>query len=199
MKRIISLALLLVLALCMFSCGDDDVAPEGMKLASDTKVVDYRLYVPTEWEVSTAERATTQAYASKNDRTNILVMQWNITENTKTVADWWEKEYKPQVFAGGAVQDHKILTEGEEALLDKLPAYKYAYTGKIGDTYFKYQLVSCVTKGSIYVIQLTYMQDSREVDGKVEPVLDEKGEPVFSTEAKHKEAVDKMIGNFKFN
>ena len=60
----------------MFSC-DEGTVPDGMKPASNTDIVDYYLYVPEEWIVSTAERASTQAYASKSDRTNILVMQWN--------------------------------------------------------------------------------------------------------------------------
>ena len=188
MKRLLVLALILAMCVSLFSC-DEDMVPDGMKLASNTDIVDYRLYVPEEWLVSEAERATTQAFASEGDRTNILVMQWNITENTKTVADWWEKEYKPQVFTTGAVQDHNVLVEGEKMLLDSKPAYKYVYTGKIGDSYFKYEIISCVTQGSIYVIQLTYMQDT----------VKEGEEITFSTEEKHKESVKKIIDNFKFD
>ncbi|MBE6673836.1 MAG: hypothetical protein E7596_01875 [Ruminococcaceae bacterium] len=187
MKRFVAIALLLALCFCLFSC-DEDIVPDGMKPASDTDIVDYKLYVPEEWIVSEAGRATTQAFASEGDRTNILVMQWNITDNTKTVADWWEKEYKPQVFTTGAVQDHKILSEGEEMLLDSKPAYRYVYTGKIGDSYFKYDVIACVTQGSIYVIQLTYMQDA----------VKEGEEITFKTEEKHKESVKKIIDNFKF-
>lgn len=188
MKRLLLLALVLAMCLSLFSCGED-MAPDGMKLASDTQIVDYKLYVPEEWMVSEAERATTQAFASEGDRTNVLVMQWNVTENIKTVPDWWEKEYKPQVFTAGAVQDHQILVQGEEMLLDSKPAYKYVYTGKIGDSYFKYELVSCVTQGSLYVIQFTYMQD----------VVQQGEEITFKTEEKHKDSVKKMIDNFKFD
>ena len=187
MKRFLALLMVILTSLCLFGCGDDPV-PEGMKLASDTDVVDYSLFVPKEWIVSSAERATTHAYVSEGDRTNVLVMQWNITENTKTVSDWWTKEYKPQVFESGSIQDCKVLIEGEQALLDTREAYKYSYTGKIGDTYFRYDIVACVTQGSIYVMQFTYMQDKAE-QGK---------EITFSSVDTHKEAVDKIVDNFRF-
>ena len=187
MKRIIAILLVMLMGLCLFGCDKDNV-PEGMKQASNTSVVDYSLFVPSEWVVSAAERATTQAYVSESDRTNILVMQWNMTENTKTVKDWWEKEYKPQVFDSGSVQDVKVLVEGEATLLDSREAYKYSYTGKIGDTYFRYDLISCVTQGSIYIVQLTYMQDKAE----------EGQEITFSSVDTHKEAIDKIVENFRF-
>ena len=184
----------------MFSC-DEGTVPDGMKPASNTDIVDYYLYVPEEWIVSTAERASTQAYASKSDRTNILVMQWNwvTTDEIKTVADWWEKEYKPQVFESGSVQNHVILVEGEEMLLDSQPAYKYSYTGKIGDSYFRYDLVICKAQGSLYVLQMTYMQDSKMENNNPVAVFDENGQPVFSSVETHKESVQKMIENFKFD
>ena len=159
MKRFLAILLALISCLCFFSC-DADEAPDGMKLASNTDIVDYRLYVPESWIVSNADRGATQAYASEGDRTNVLVMQWNITENTVTVDDWWEKEYKPQVFETNAVQEHKVLSEGEGVTLDKKAAKSYSYTGKIGDSFFRYDLIACVAQGSIYVIQVTYMQDT---------------------------------------
>ena len=91
MKKILLALMVALMCLCLFSCGNDDDTPKGMKLASDTKIVDYKLFVPESWVVSDAQRAVTQAYASDEDRTNVMVMQWNITENTKTVKDWWEK------------------------------------------------------------------------------------------------------------
>ncbi len=187
MKRFLTVFIIALMCLCLFSCGDDPV-PEGMKLASNTDVVDYSLFVPEAWVVSSAERATTHAYASEGDRTNVLVMQWNITENTKTASDWWTKEYKPQVFESGSIQDCKVLKENEQTLLDGKEAYKYSYTGKIGDSYFKYDIVACVTQGSIYVMQFTYMQDKAQ-EGK---------EITFSSADTHKEAIDKIVDNFRF-
>lgn len=188
MKKILTILIIGIMCLGLFSCGESDV-PEGMKLASDTKTVDYELFVPEEWQISDAERGATQAYVSDEDRTNVLVMQWNITENTKTVADWWEKEYKPQVFDAEAVKDVKVANDkGEAVTLDKLAATKYSYTGKIGDSYFKYDIIACVTRGSIYVMQFTYMQDN----------VKEGEEITYSAVETHKEEVQKIVDNFRF-
>ena len=188
MKRILAILLVAISCLCLFSCDKGD-APDGMKLASNTDIVDYLLYVPENWVVSNADRGATQAYVSDGDRTNVLVMQWNVTENTKTVDEWWEKEYKPQVFDTNAIQEHKVLKEGEGVTLDKKAAKSYSYTGKVGDSYFKYDLVACVAQGSIYVIQVTYMQD----------IVAEGGEITYSSEETHKDAIKSIIDNFKFN
>ena len=193
MKRILVLIAVLCLSLCLFSCGDDEI-PDGMKLASDTDVVDYKLFVPESWVVSGAQNATSQAFVSNSDRTNVLVMQWNISETTKTVADWWEKEYKPQVFKSGAVQSvtvnkDKNGAEGVATTLGGKAATRYGYTGKIGDAFFKYDIIACVTNGSIYVMQFTYMQDKDLTDGKV----------TYSTVETHKEGVQSIIDNFRFD
>ena len=193
MKRILTVILILVMSLCLFACGDDEV-PEGMFLASDTDIVDYKLFAPEGWLVSNQDRASTQVYVSESDRTNVLVMQWNVTENTKTVADWWEKEYKPQVFTAGAVKDsvvekNKDGGEGVATTLDGKAATKYVYTGKIGDALFKYEVIACVTQGSIYVMQITYMQDNELTDGKV----------TFSSQETHAQNMQRIIENFRFD
>lgn len=189
MKRFLLILVSLIMCLSLFSCGNEEEAPDGMKLASNTDIVDYKLFVPEGWTVSNADRGATQAFVSEGDRTNVLVMQWNITENTKTVDEWWEKEYKPQVFETGAIQDYKVLTEGKGTTLDKKEAKSYTYTGRIGDSFFKYDVVACVAQGSIYVVQFTYMQD----------VVEEGKEPTYSAQEKHKDAVKSIIDNFKFN
>lgn len=197
MKRVLCLIFVLAMCFCMFSCScsnGDENTPKGMKLASNTKVVDYKLFVPEGWIVSNADRAQTQAYVSENDRTNIIVNQWNMTENTKTVADWWEKEYKPQVFKAGAVLDYAVEknedgTEGVNMLLGGKEAVKYTYTGRIGDAFFKYQVIGCVTNGSIYVMHITYLQDGNEAEGEA---------PRFTTVETHKSAIEQIIASFKF-
>ena len=197
MKRILCLLFVLVMCFSLFACGcsksDPDV-PAGMKLASNTKVVDYKISIPESWIVTNADRAQTQAYVSDSDRTNIIVNQWNITENTSTVYDWCEKEYQPQVFGAGAVLDYSIEknedgTEGVTVILGGVEGMKYIYTGRIGDTFFKYHVYACVANGSIYVIHVTYMQDGNEAEGQA---------PSFSTIEKHKEEIDKIIASFKF-
>ena len=74
MKKILSLLLLSVMLFSLVACGDDtptDV-PDGMKLASDTEIVDYLLYVPENWVV-TSQTGMTMAQASLNDDSNVIV------------------------------------------------------------------------------------------------------------------------------
>lgn len=193
MKRILSLIFVLSMCLCLFSCGGDEEVPKGMK-AANNKVVDYVLYVPESWVVSINDKGVTQAYVSKNDRTNVLVEQWNLTQNTKTIKDWWEKEYKPGVFTADVVKDFQIDknedgSEGVAMLLNGKEAFKYSYTGKMGDAYFKYQVIACITNGSIYTIQICYLQDNEVKEGE---------KPTFSSVDTHKNAIDQIIANFKF-
>lgn len=74
------LALFLALLSLSFSlafltaCGgeDEDGAPYGMKLASDPALVDYFLYVPEDWVVTSAT-GTTMAQVSLSDATSVIV------------------------------------------------------------------------------------------------------------------------------
>ncbi len=75
MKKTIALFLIALLPLLLFaSCGKDDdgKVPYGMKLASDTAVVDYSLFVPEDWEIVTAA-GMTMAQVSFADSTNVVV------------------------------------------------------------------------------------------------------------------------------
>lgn len=74
MKKIFSLVLLLSMLLSLAACGNDtpEGVPEGMKLASDTEIVDYLLYVPDDWQV-TSQTGMTMAQTSLNDDSNVIV------------------------------------------------------------------------------------------------------------------------------
>ena len=190
MKRILAVIFVCTLCLCFFACGSDTDVPDGMFLASKESDTDYKLFVPEGWIVSQASSTTTQVYVSNSDRTNILVNQWNITENTKTPEAWWENEYKPQVFKAGAVQNPAIETdEGVNVTIGTKPGKKFVYTGMVGDTTFMYEVYACVANGSIYVIHVTYMEDG-------DPEAEELS---FSAQETHKEKIDSVISNFRFN
>ena len=189
MKKALLLLLILSFCLCLFACGDDGEVPDGMFLASNGEAtMDYKLFAPNGWIVSQATATTTQVYATEKDRTNVLVNQWNITENTKTVENWWKYEYMPQVKT--AIQSDDIeKANGVSATIGGVKAMKYTYTGKVGDAMFMYEVYACVTKGSIYVIHVTYMEDGDPNSDKVE----------FSTVESHKTEIEAIIKNFKFN
>ena len=192
MKKIIALMLTLVFCLCLFACGEESDVPDGMKLASKADAIDYKLFVPENWVVSQSTSTATQAYASNSDRTNVLVNQWNVTENTKTVEDWWKYEYWPQVkvaVSKAECEKNKDGSVGVNATLGGIKAKKYVYTGIVGDATFRYDVYACVTKGSIYVIHVTYMEDG-------DPNSDE---VTFSAVESRKSEIDAIISNFKFN
>ncbi len=73
MKKIIALLLLSVMLLSLAACGSgEEGAPDGMKLASNTEIVDYKLFVPEDWVV-TASTGMTMAQVSLNDVSNVVV------------------------------------------------------------------------------------------------------------------------------
>lgn len=74
MKKFLSLLLLAVMLLSLVACGSDtpEGVPDGMKLASDPEIVDYYLFVPESWEV-TSRTGMTMAQASLNDDSNVIV------------------------------------------------------------------------------------------------------------------------------
>ena len=76
MKRFFALFFTLISLFILVSCGDDSDVPAGMKLASNTDIVDYKLFVPENWIVSLNDTRTA-AQVSEKDRTNINIAQWN--------------------------------------------------------------------------------------------------------------------------
>lgn len=78
MKKILSILLLSVMLLSLVACGNGTVTdvPDGMKLASNTEIVDYFLYVPADWEV-TRQTGMTMAQASLNDDSNVIVTNFS--------------------------------------------------------------------------------------------------------------------------
>lgn len=80
MKKFLSILLLAVLLLSLVACGNENTGdiPDGMKLASDPEIVDYLLYVPEDWVV-TSQTGMTMAQASLNDDSNVIVTHFTAT------------------------------------------------------------------------------------------------------------------------
>ncbi|MBO5312638.1 MAG: hypothetical protein J6B29_01600 [Clostridia bacterium] len=186
-KKILILSLVLLLTFCLFSCNEDEGdVPDGMKLASNLDIVDYKLFVPESWMVLLNDTRTA-VQISKNDATNINVAQWS---GVPSLEEWWNDYYKVEVLQDGGMQDVTVLGEGVEMLLDGHKAMKYTYTAKIGKNSYKYDVIACVTRGSVYVMHITYAQDK---------LTEENGEITYSAYEKNAEAVKSVIDNFKFN
>ena len=73
MKKTAIIFTVLILLLAFVSCGaDENGAPYGMKLASNPEIVEYTLYVPEDWVV-TSSTGMTMAQVSYVDTTNLIV------------------------------------------------------------------------------------------------------------------------------
>ena len=176
-----------------------DGTPENMKCASNTKIVDYCLFVPNNWIVEKTSGAISSAYYSELDKTNINVMQWNI--NSYDYEIWWNK-YKLQLFNAfdpsciplnekGEVitgekdkvefKDSEILTfkeEGKDIALGENQGKKYTYSAKIGDNVYDYEVFFTFHRASVYIMTFTF-----------------KG---GSDIAVYQEDIDKILNNFRF-
>lgn len=150
MKRIISVAIAVLLAVsCLASCASDSDVPAGMTRASD-EIVDYDLFVPDGWIVDQTGGAVA-AYCSEQDPTSVSVMVWNLPNADTTLADWWET-YRSEfetIFADFTVEST------ETALLDGAAAMKYVYTGKLGEATYRYTQTACIRRGSVYLMTFT--------------------------------------------
>ena len=173
--------------------------PENMKCASNTKIVDYCLFVPENWVVEKTSGTISSAYYSEIDKTNINVMQWNI--NSYDFELWWNK-YKLQLFnafdpsciplndKGEVITGEKdkveysnssILTfkdEGKDAKLGENEAKKYTYSAKIGDNVYDYDVYFVFHRASVYIMTLTFKGGS---DTSV-----------------YQADIDKILNNFRF-
>ncbi len=145
-------------------------APEGMKCASNAKIVDYYLFVPSAWTVEKTSGTISSAYVSEIDKTNVSVMQWNVSSYDYTA--WWDGEYINQLYnafdpkainkdENGKVSysPSEIITIKETALDCKLgenDAKKYTYSVKIGEDVYDYQVIALMARASIYVMTFTY-------------------------------------------
>ena len=78
MKRIIALLSLIAITassvFCLFSCSDEDKAPEGMQLIAGGESLGYYFYGPEEWTISNIGPIKS-AYASRVDSTSISLTE----------------------------------------------------------------------------------------------------------------------------
>lgn len=181
-RRILSVLLTVFALFALSSCSGKTDVPKGMKLASDTSIVDYSLFVPEKWIIDISNGAT-MAHVSDADRSSVSVAQWNLTEELSSIESWWEL-YKEQVndklFSGTMT----VVTEGEKTVVDGKAASKYVYYGTVSNVKHTFMVVATVRNGSIYVITYTSIG---EIDDE---------NSLFS---KNLETVNSIIENFRFN
>ena len=151
---------------------EDKNAPEGMKLASNTDIVDYALYIPKSWIID-VQTGNTLAHVSDSDKSSIQVGQWNLTENIKNYDSWWV-EYKKDIDRIG---EKTIIKDLADSTVNGIPAKTAEYTLKVGSNKYKCSVNAIIRKGSVYVIVYT-----STVDGYNDNI----------------DEINKILDNFKF-
>lgn len=172
MKRIfkgslilLCLAMLFTLASCMGNEETDSSVPEGMKVATCAGA-DYRLYVPTVWNLNT-DYGVSGAHYNLATQSTVSAQKYEITEEMRTAfaaepdtshTEIFWKEYcleplKAYAF-GGEVE--LFEEETKSVTLHKLNAMQYAYGAKVGGTDLRFlQVIGEKTDEAFYVITLT--------------------------------------------
>ncbi len=160
MKKFLSLCLSCALLCSMLAaCGktEEIEAPAGMKLASDTSVVDYCLFVPQKWVVDLST-GVTSAYHSIADPTSITVNVYGVDASIPD-ADTYFKTYEKafeEVF--GEMQN----VTSSNLLLDGKDAMQYEYAASFGGTDYSFLQVVCIKNSFAYVLTYTSVSDNFE-------------------------------------
>ena len=172
MKRFSKLTALLccvALLVCCVSCantGGSDV-PEGMKLASAAGA-DFRLYVPSVWNVNTAY-GVSGAYYKLAQQSTVSMVKYAITETMETAMteaeianggdrlDWfWETECKSAVedmALGGSLNE---ITDGRENIvLDGVNAHKFHIKANVNGETLHFVHVVAEKDTAFYVFTYT--------------------------------------------
>ena len=148
MKKIISLFVCIMLVFSLASCGAESITiPVGMKIASDTSIVDYRLFVPEEWNVDMRTGVTT-AYYSVNDPSNITVTMSTLENPADGFDGYFNKhlaELESVFETVGEVESANLILSGEAA-------QQYIYTAKFGETEYKFWQVVCFHQNRVYTV-----------------------------------------------
>ena len=176
MKRILLVALALIMLLSFAGCKKSDGAPKGMKLASSTDLVPYSLYVPEDWVIDEADALTTRAHVSSSDTSSVSIVSYKKEGALSSIDAWWEI-YKASLTQ--QIASFELIEEGAQTIVSKNGAKGYTYKTGTGELVFKHYATATEHGDYVYVILYTAM------DGLYETNL---------TTVK-----DEIIANFKFN
>ena len=178
-SKIASLLCCAALLFCCASCATvDEGVPNGMKIAT-AEDADFRLYVPSVWNVNTAY-GISGAYYNLSKQSTVSVVKYPITEEmtaSMTEADiaeggarldwFWETECKSAVEAyalGGSlsVVEDEPAEESAGVTLDTLNAHKYHLKATVkGDTVHFVHVIA-EKDGSFYVFSFTVLDELYE-------------------------------------
>jgi len=167
-------AVMLMTGFTACSTEGEDWYPAGMTLAS-SEDADYSLWVPKDWTLD-IQNGIAAAYCNDNDRANVTAVAFNLRDDPYTTpAEYWEGNYEllTQTFS-----DLTMVGEGEETVINNVPAVKYTYTATVTGQTYRYMQLIAVRAGYVYLFTFT------AADGEV-----------FSA---HTEVFDSIISNITF-
>ncbi|MBQ9429305.1 MAG: hypothetical protein IJU41_07170 [Clostridia bacterium] len=149
MKKIICILLCAAALLLLAACGESGTlsAPYGFSLVSDTKIVDYALFVPSTWTVD-KQGGITAAYYSELDPTSITVTLYALPEGVSDLDGYWNYYLDSSKDVYGAPED--LVTEN--VTLDGYEARQYTYSLSFGGDVYKFMQTVCLRGGGVYVI-----------------------------------------------
>lgn len=165
-------ALLLAVSL-LSACGEQTTEIMGFKEIS-AEGHSYNLFVPDEW-VTNASDGVTSAYVAANDRSNVSVTAFALTNDISTIDKLWEYN-EPALKA--VYPDLEYICNGVETTLDGAAAKEYIYTGTMTGTKYTFRQIIALYKGDFYIF--TYTADSEKY-------------------AEHQEDIQAILGYFTFN
>lgn len=174
-KRLLCLLLTVIFSLSAFvSCkkADNIDTPYGMKLASDPSVVDYYLFVPTDWTIELSTGGTS-AYYSTDDPSSVTVAVYGLSKDINDAQSYWE--FFAQQFEN--VFGDPTDTEESNLLLDGKEAMQYVFAAELGTTAYKFRQIVCTRNGMSYI--LTYASTIENFD-------------------RHADEVQEIVAQFKF-
>ena len=183
MKKIISIMLasiVLVLALASCTGGDpNNIAPEGMQLASDENCA-YYLYIPENWALLDACSGGYVSYLDNEQEFGLKTDIANVTVSTFTAGDIKAEETgdTAETTADETVASERIqyidafwtmckesyarelngftvVEEGKGTTLGLLDAKEYVYTANFDNTEYKMMMTVTYSGGVMYIVTYT--------------------------------------------
>lgn len=132
----------------------DKKTPEGMKLASESKI-EYRFYIPNSWNTALGDGASTAFYA-ESGRPNVSVSSYPLTTDAEIDAKKYfelcEEDYKKQLSG------YELISEEARTVHDR-DAISFTYKTLYGSTEIRIMQTVFIYNGSAYSITYTALAD----------------------------------------
>ncbi len=187
MKRIIKFASLLLsvlMLLTLVSCRTDkeEGVPDGMQLAT-VAGADFRLYIPTTWNVNIAY-GISGGYYKLSEQSTVSAQKYPIgeelavrlpAEGAQARADlFWTETCKSVMLEQCLNGAFTVDTFSEAVTLDGINAYRYVCSGIVNDVDLRFIQVVAEHRQAFYVISFTISNDRyNDLKEDVEKILKE--------------------------